>query len=76
MAYDSIWSIAYGLDKASKKVAAGNDSGCGHLPGDLVPLEEFDYLNEKMGCVLKTSMDEVLFAGITVRQMYIYFNDA
>ena len=26
-----------------------------------MPLEEFDYHNKKMGCLLKESMDEVFF---------------
>ena len=79
VAYDSMWSIALGLDKASKKIAAGNnDSECSDLPGDLVPLEEFDYSNEKLGCILKNSIDEVSFIGVTVRilnyktQVYLY----
>ena len=33
---------------------------------DLVPLEEFDYHNNKMGCLLKESMDEVFFHGVSV----------
>ena len=69
VAYDSMWSIALGLDKASKKIAAGNDSECSKLLGDLVPLEEFDYSNEKLGCILKSSMDEVSFIGVTVRML-------
>ena len=69
-AYDSMWSIALGLDRASKKIASGNDSGCSHLPGDLVPLEKFDYFNEKVGCIMKQSMDEIAFNGITVRIVY------
>ena len=70
VAYDSMWSIALGLDKASKKIAAGNDTECSDLPGDLVPLEEFDYSNEKLGCILKNSIDEVSFIGVTVRILY------
>ena len=36
------------------------------MEGDLVPLEEFDYHNKKMGCLLKESMDEVFFHGVSV----------
>ena len=66
VAYDSVWAMAIGLDTASERVRTGNDSGCDHLPGDLVPLEEFDYSNAKMGCVLNESFLETSFMGITV----------
>ena len=66
VAYDAIWSIAIGLDIASKKITAGNDSGCEHTYGELVPLEMFDYGNEKLGCIMRQSYDEVMFTGVTV----------
>ena len=69
VAYDTIWSIALALDTASKRIAVGNDSGCGHLSGDLVPLELFDYTNERVGCIMKRSMDDVKFTGVTVSFM-------
>ena len=64
--YDAMWSIAIGLDIASKKITAGNDSGCENLNGELVPLEMFDYRNEKLGCIMRKSFDEIMFTGITV----------
>ena len=67
VAYDAVWAMAIGLDTASKRVHMGNESGCEHLPGDLVPPEEFDYSNAKMGCVLEKSFSETSFIGITVR---------
>ena len=71
--YDAMWSLAIGLDIASKRIAAGNDSGCGHLPGDLVPLEQFDYYDERLGCIMTQSMEEVTFTGVTVSIiMYMY----
>ena len=66
VAYDAVWAMAIGLDTASKRVRMGNESGCENLPGDLVPLEEFDYYNAKMGCVLQESFSETSFMGITV----------
>ena len=66
MVHEGIWSLAIGLDNAVKRIAVGNDSGCEELPGDLVPLEEFDYTNEKVGCILKQGFAEVNFLGITV----------
>ena len=61
-----MWSIAIGLDIASKKIKAGNDSGCENLYGELVPLEMFHHANEKVGCIMRKSFDEVMFTGITV----------
>ena len=61
-----MWSIAIGLDIASKKVIAGNECGCEHLYGELVPLEMFDHANEKLGCIIRKSFDEVMFTGVTV----------
>ena len=34
--------------------------------GKLVPLEKFDYHNEKLGCLIQESMDELKFLGIFV----------
>ena len=65
-AYDGIWSIALGLDRAMNRVVNNNDSGCEELVGELVPLEMFNYTNQKMGCVLEQSIAELEFTGITV----------
>ena len=64
--YDAIWAMALGLHNASERVRMNDSSGCGHLPGKLVPLEQFDYWNQMMGCVLQRSIAEVHFIGITV----------
>ena len=64
--FDAIWGMALGLHSASERISAGDASGCDELPGELVPLEDFDYLNEKMGCVLRESFQSVSFRGITV----------
>ena len=66
VAYDAVWAMALGLDKASERVRLGNDSGCEHLQGDLLPLEQFNYSNAKMGCVFEQSFAETSFPGITV----------
>ena len=58
--------MAIGLDNAMKQIAMGNASGCEKLSGDLVPLEQFDYTNDKMGCLLRQGFAEVNFLGITV----------
>ena len=70
--FDGVWAIAIGLDIASKKISSGNDSGCENVPGDLVPLEQFNYTNTKLGCIFKQSFSEVNFLGITVSIMFMY----
>ena len=64
--YDAVWAMALGLNVASERVNNNDSSGCGHLPGELVPLENFTYKNEMMGCVLFNSFQQVNFSGITV----------
>ena len=66
--FDTIWALALGLDAAVQRIAQNNesDSGCGDLPGDLVPLEEFNYTNEKLGCIMRQSMSNLEFTGMTV----------
>ena len=71
VAYDTVWSMAIGLDRATRKIAKGNDSGCENLPGDLVPLEYFNYTNEKLGCIMRQSFSEVKFIGVTVSYFHI-----
>ena len=43
-----------------------DSSGCEDYHGELVPLEEFNYRNKMMGCVILRSMGNVKLAGITV----------
>ena len=64
--YDATWAMALGLHIASEMVMMNNSSGCDHVPGRLVPLEDFDYMNGRMGCVLRKSFHQVHFHGITV----------
>ena len=72
--YDATWAMALGLHNASEMVMMNDSSGCDHLPGRLVPLEDFDYMNEKMGCVMHNSFHQVHFFGITVSQIHQYDN--
>ena len=82
--FDGIWAVALGLEKAVQKISAGNESGCEDIPGELVPLEHFNYSNTKLGCIIRQSFSEVNFLGVTVSvkhaclhelflQIYCYF---
>ena len=70
MAYDTIWSLALGLDNALKQIVEKNDTGCEGLTGRIVSLEKFTYTNRKMGCILHQSLSEVHFTGITVSLLF------
>ena len=65
--YDAMWAIAIGLHNALVHVARNDSIGCDQKSGKLVPLEDFDYDNEKMGCVLLKSFSQASFRGVTVR---------
>lgn len=65
-AYDAMWSMAVGLHNAALKVSIANSTECQDKPGQIVPLENFDYSNEKMGCILRRAFEDIRFAGITV----------
>ena len=65
--YDGMWALAMGLHNASDLLSRNDSSGCDHLPGQLMALEDFDYQNERMGCVLRKGFSQVHFSGITVR---------
>ena len=39
---------------------------CNHLYGKLVPLDEFNYSNAFMGCVMKENFHKVDFTGVSV----------
>jgi hypothetical protein len=64
--YDATWAMALGLHNAMERISLNDSTGCKDLPGELVPLESFDYRNNKMGCVLLKSFQQVNFRGITV----------
>ena len=65
--FDATWAMALGLHMASLKVSMNDSRGCEDVPGELVPLEDFTYINDKMGCVLRNSFQQVNFTGITVK---------
>ena len=43
-----------------------NGTGCEGLDGDLVDLEHFSYSNAKMGCLIRYSLVNTDFQGISV----------
>ena len=51
-----------------EKVERHEEGGCAGLEGDIVPLEKFTYHNKKMGCILKESIAQTKFKGVTVSE--------
>ena len=67
-AYDAMWAIALGLDIADKwSKEIENVSVCDDQQGEYVTLDQFNYTNKKMGCLLRESFQSINFTGITVR---------
>ena len=69
LAYDAMWAIALGLNTTLTRIRNNDSSGCEDVPGSIVPLEEFDYSNAKMGCLLRQSYHQTSFSGVTVSVM-------
>ena len=74
LAFDATWTLAEALDQMEHlrknesldSQVIANITGCGDLEGDLVPLNEFNYLNAFMGCVLKYTLQQTNFLGVSV----------
>ena len=66
--YDVVWVLALALNNTNAMVNGGdiNETGCKDFPGALVPLEEFDYPNKRMGCLIQWSIQQTNFSGLTV----------
>lgn len=68
--YDTIWILALALNDTLSMAEAGNSSivgtGCENATGSLVPLEEFSYDNEKMGCLIQWNLQQTNFSGVSV----------
>ena len=80
MAFDSIWVLAVALNhteimrmtKTTQEVI--NKTDCVDLEGDLVPLNEFNYSNEFMGCVINYNFQNVDFIGVSVSYNQLQVN--
>ena len=72
MAFDAIWTLAMTLNYTEELRIRNNTqeiinkTDCHDLRGELVPLNEFQYTNAFMGCVIKHYLHETKFVGVTV----------
>ena len=66
--YDVMWVLATALNRTMMAVESGDisGSGCEEVPGALVPLEQFQYSNEKMGCLIQWNLQQTDFSGVSV----------
>ena len=66
--YDAVWILATALNRTMAMVKSGNinGTGCENTSGSLVPLEQFQYSNEKMGCLIQYNIQITNFSGVSV----------
>ena len=69
--YDVMWVLARTLNETMTMVEGGNinllGTGCETASGSLVPLENFTYSNELMGCLMQWNLQRTNFSGVSVR---------
>ena len=68
-AFDAVWSLAEAL-RLTEDMRINNTTtdkcNASELPGELVRLNDFEYSNALMGCVVKSNLESVNFTGVTV----------
>jgi len=75
VAFDTVWTIAKALNKTeemrmSDNYTKGNiadETGCINMTGGLEPLDQFNYSNQFMGCVIRYNFHQTAFLGVSVR---------
>ena len=66
--YDVIWVLAMALNKTMTMINSSDISqtDCENATGSLVLLEQFNYTNEKIGCLVQWSLQQTHFNGVSV----------
>ena len=66
--YDGLWALAFALNRTMTMVNSEdiNETRCQNASGSLVPLHKFTYSNGLMGCLIKWSLEQTNFSGLTV----------
>ena len=66
--YDALWALALALNETMTMVddLNINGTGCETMPGALVPLDQFDYSNALMGCLIQWNLQRTNFSGVSV----------
>ena len=76
-AFDAVYSMAIALDKVQKAVCKGDNLGCGHSE-NLTSIEDFQYYNAQLECMVKVELSNTDFLGVSVsnRNLINYFESA
>ena len=71
IAFDAVWALAEALNK-TEEMRLDNETvaNCTDFDGDLVPLDQFNYSNGLMGCVLKYTLHQTDFLGVSVCNVF------
>ena len=71
IAFDAVWALAEALNKTEEMRSQNQTiSNCTDFDGELVPLDQFNYSNGLMGCILKYNLHQTNFLGISVSNIY------
>ena len=72
--YDVIWVLAMALNETMTMINHRDISrtNCEDVPGTMMPLEQFDYANEKIGCLVQWNLQQTHFNGVSVSLCTIF----
>ena len=72
--YDVIWVLAIALNKTMTMINSTNinETNCENISGSLVPLEDFDYTNEQVGCLIQWNLQQTSFNGVSVSDPMVH----
>ncbi len=73
--FDVVWVLAMALNETMTMINHGDISqtNCVNASGDLLPLELFNYTNEKIGCLVQWNLQRTHFDGVSVSNAKCYF---
>ena len=73
--YDVMWLLAVALNNTMTMVENEDITGtnCSAVPGSLVKLDQFDYTNQRMGCLIQWNLQNTNFSGSSVSYVAIEF---
>ena len=68
IAYDATWTLGLALDRALRRIAQNDSTGCtSYGNGIITPLEDWDYSNSTTACLIRSELAKTNFEGLTVR---------
>ena len=64
-AYDAVWTLALALDKVQRAICTSDNLGC-NISQTLTPLENYQYHNAQIECMLNRTLNATGFDGVSV----------